>query len=721
MRLPGLDRAWKMSLLVVLACVSAAGVTFLAAVSSAKAGTVTLTSCTAFGDNGGDAADNGPVWTGQSTQAFSAADDCGQQDRGFQLLPTRFPERTGNAQWRTVTPPAIEIVHAVTPVDDVLMDPATSGDGFVDSFFWAGGSQMIQQEKNCCGGNLAYGSGINRSFGPSRYFGWQATCEHASCGFPAEVLAVKGIELIGVDNTPPNVQALGYGNVWYEGNRWIRGSGWPASFQASADDGICSMRAIIAGASVQGPFDWLRNQHSWTQCPTPQTQDLTLDTTQYPNGSLPITLSAADAASPSNVSSPSETLHVDNVPVTLSLTGPSDVPSTAGVQHVFASASAGPSGVADIFCSLDHGAYAGYLGANAQIPVSGLGSHTVSCFAQNSAIDPSFHVATSPLETFQMSIRQPTASAISFSRIADALRCRLTTVGVRVPGRAHIVKRHGHTVIVPGRPRLVKRRETVCHARTVKQKYTVTVMRHGKPVKVTRTRRVALLPHTVQKSQLRIAYGRATTVSGYLGVTSGVALAGRPVEVLSAPDNLLDQFTPMASVVTGSGGTWTATVPPGPSRLIEAVYAGDSTTEPSTTASVKLLVPARLTFSVSPRVLPWRGTIHLRGHLVGGYIPPDGVALRFLVRYPGSRRPSSLLALRTDSRGDYSFTWSYKAGRRVATYPFSVATTATESDYPFAAASSRSITVTFGKPTPRTGHHRSSRSHPHHKGHRRKR
>ena len=44
----------------------------------------------------------------------------------------------------------------------------------------------------------------------------------------------------------------------------------------------------------------------------------------------------------------------------------------------------------------------------------------------------------------------------------------------------------------------------------------------------------------------------------------------------------------------------------------------------------------------------------IRGQLLGGYVPPGGVALRLLVRYPCSRRESPLLALRTDASGGFA-------------------------------------------------------------------
>jgi hypothetical protein len=667
-----------------------------------------MTACSGFGDNGAGTDVDGPVWNGIDSGHLSTSNHC-PQGGSFQILPAGTAKNGENVQWHTVTPPAIEIVHALTPPNEVLID-SLSGDGFAGSFFWSGGSQTIARENNCCGG-MDYGSGINRFLGPSRYFGWQVSCQQSSCGAPFQALDVRGVDLIGVDTTPPSLLALGLNNIWYQSGRWIRSDGWPASFQASADDGVCSMREIVNGASVQGPYEPTRNAHSWTQCPSPQTMGQTINTTSYANGPVSLVLSAADAANPANVSSPSTTLHVDNTPVALSLTGPSDASSTAGTQYVSATATAGPSGVAAIYCSVDGGGYAAHPGTSAQIPVSGIGSHQISCYAQNTAIDPNGRVASSPTQTLVMSIRQPTASAISFSRIVG-LRCHSATIKVHVKGRPRTVTRHGRKVRVPGRSHVVKRRVTRCHARTVRRKVTVIVKRHGKPVKVTRVRRVALVPHWVEKATRRVGHGRATTVSGFLELANGIPLSGRTVEIISAPDNGLGQFSPMASVTTGVNGTWTARVPAGPSRLIEAVYGGDTTTEPVTSAPAKLIAPAKIAMSISPRVLPWSAVTTIRGRLVGGYVPPDGVALRLLIKLPHRSRPYEPVPFRTDAKGDFVVHWSWGTGSGVVSYPFAVATTATESDYPFAASQGRWIGVTFGRPTPAAVHrHRHRRAH----------
>jgi hypothetical protein len=108
--------------------------------------------------------------------------------------------------------------------------------------------------------------------------------------------------------------------------------------------------------------------------------------------------------------------------------------------------------------------------------------------------------------------------------------------------------------------------------------------------------------------------------------------------------------------------------------------------------------------SISPRVLPWSKKITISGRLVGGYVPGDGVALRLRVPYAGGHFLQE--PFRTNRHGEFRFQWTYGAGRGVTSYRFVVATTATESDYPWAASASRAISVTFGRATPRRRRHR---------------
>jgi hypothetical protein len=87
--------------------------------------------------------------------------------------------------------------------------------------------------------------------------------------------------------------------------------------------------------------------------------------------------------------SPVEDLQVDNDPVTVALSTPNDPNPTVWVDHavtVDATATAGPSGVAGMDCSVDGGPASPYPAGG--LTVNGNGTHTVSCTASNNAVDP---------------------------------------------------------------------------------------------------------------------------------------------------------------------------------------------------------------------------------------------------------------------------------------------------------------------------------------------
>ncbi len=466
------------------------------------------------------------------------------------------------------------------------------------------------------------------------------------------------------------------------------------------------MQTTVNGAPLRAYTDPSPDTSQWMQCPN-RDLNASVDTTAYPNGTGAIAMSYSAVNAAGAYSTINKTVNVDNVTPSVSLSAPADTASTGGTQSVIATAAGGPSGIAAIYCSVDGGPTATYDGASAQVPVAGIGPHEVSCYARNNAANASGVTATSPTSTLELSIRQPTASAITFARIADALRCRTAVERVKVAGRVHTVRRHGKRVRVRGPARTVRRKVRKCHARTVMRTVRVVlkrhgkpVLRHGKPVYVKRRVRRVVLPHAVNEPMRHIGHGKHTTVSGFIGLADGTALAGQTVDVYSSPDDNAPRFKMMRTVTTNESGAWTAKVPAGPSRLLEAVYPGNATTEPASSSTVKLVVPARIAMSITPRVVPWSKKITITGHLVGGWVPRDGVALRLRVPYPGGK--SIQEPFRTNSHGEFSFQWTYGSGRGVVSYPFVVATTATESDYPWAAAVSRAIRVTFGRRTPRT-------------------
>jgi hypothetical protein len=631
-------------------------------------------------------------------------------------------------KWVAITPTAGMRIVGVNASG--YADCNLHSDGFSADYFYGdnGTNYGAPQITIDCGGALnsnGQAGSLNGFIQPSRYFGFQASCQKSGGCHPTGanglVFGATGIRMAVQETSGPALTADAANNLYYQSG-WVRGT-FPAGLSASDLSGVCAMQTTVNGQAISSYSDPNRDTSQWSQCHGGRISG-SVDTSNYPNGSAALTLGYSATNAAGAVSSTSRAIDVDNVAPSVSLSAPADTASASGTQDVMVTGSAGPSGVADIDCSVDGAPPQTYSGANAQVPVSGIGSHEVTCFDRNSAVNSSGVAATSAPQTLDLSIRQPTAEAITFARIADALKCHTAIERVRVAGRLHTVRRHGRRVRVRGHARMVRRRVRKCHARSVVRTVRVILKRHGRPVRrhgrlvyVKRRVRKVLLPHVVNKASRRIGHGKRTTVSGFLEQADGTALGGQTVQVLSAPDDNAPRFHLMRTVTTNADGLWTAKVPPGPSRLIEAAYPGTATTEPAVSSAVTLTVPARIALSISPRTLPWRAAIHLHGRMVGGYVPRDGVALRLLVRYPAAKRWTPLLALRTNRHGRFSFTWSYHAGRGVASYPFAIATTATESDYPWAAASSRALIVTFGRPTPpprRPDRHR-RRRHRHHR------
>ncbi len=94
---------------------------------------------------------------------------------------------------------------------------------------------------------------------------------------------------------------------------------------------------------------------------------------------------------------------------------------------------------------------------------------------------------------------------------------------------------------------------------------------------------------------------------------------GQTVDVLTAADNGRENFHVAAVVTTSANGGWSARLPGGPSRLVEATYAGASSTESAVSAPVQTRRSSQsaVARATTPRRVPWGGIIHLTGRLEG--------------------------------------------------------------------------------------------------------
>ena len=396
-------------------------------------------------------------------------------------------------------------------------------------------------------------------------------------------------------------------------------------------------------------------------------------TAGYAQGPNQLKISAWDAAGA--ITGATRTIDVDNQQPTVTLSGPKSAASTAGTQYVTATAAAGPSGVSGISCSVDGSSWHWYTSSPARVPISGVGGHQVKCVSENRAHDPSGNPAKSQVESFSMQIGLPTVSAIAFEKIVDQLRCKRVKLGRRLVTRCH--------------PRTVKQRRLV----------TTTVRRDGHRVRVKRieTVRVVVLPHAVSATNQRVGHGKTATVTGWLGTYSGVALGGQQVQVLAAPDNGQDEFAPVATVTTAGNGSWSAQIPAGPSRLIEASYGGGHDMQPSVSGLVHEVVPARVQLlRISPRRVAWGQSIRIVGQLNGGYLPQDGALVRLRI---GLGSAYTTYGVHEHVGGDGRFTTTYTFGLGAPSmhrsYWFQIASLPM-GNYPYAPASSRRVAVAVG-------------------------
>ena len=426
------------------------------------------------------------------------------------------------------------------------------------------------------------------------------------------------------ETSPPTLLP---GKLWAQ-REWARGD-WPLSVNGDSPSGVCTLSAALDGQDMGDQSFAAQADHlAWHQCNAAGLGGLNtiVHTTQFGDGTHTLSTTGSDAAGLSTtVKTP---VSFDNTAPAVSLSGPTDVPTSSGPATVTANATAGPSGVYGIDCSVDSGPSQHFASAAAQIPVpSAAGEHTVSCTAQNNAFDASGNRATSAPATTTVKIGIPTVAAIGFSRLVDGLRCQRITETVHFPARWVTVVVKGRKVRVREHAHRQRVRVTRCRVRTARRTVMtwVSVKRHGRTVRVRRRKsiRVLLRPHRVSRNTRLVAHGRGTMVDGWVGTTDGVALGGQPVQILTALDDGTQRYSVAATTTTQADGSWSARIGPGPSRLIEAVYPGAATTESAQSTPAAMIVPAKVQLlRVTPTRVPWGGTVRLTGWLQGGHLPP---------------------------------------------------------------------------------------------------
>ncbi len=126
-------------------------------------------------------------------------------------------------------------------------------------------------------------------------------------------------------------------------------------------------------------------------------------------------------------------------------------------------------------------------------------------------------------------------------------------------------------------------------------------------------------------------------------------------------DNGSGAFTRATVATTSADGSWSARLPAGPSRLVQAVYDGASTVEPTSSGQIRVIVPASVKLlSVSPNRVGWGGTVHIVGQLKGGYLPAAGTLVR--LRIGSDQDTDTTYGVQEHVTGNGRFTTTYTFG-----------------------------------------------------------
>ena len=751
--------------------------------------------------------------------------------------------------YRITAPPGITITQVT--YDDNQLQNTADGRGWVGFTYWNGGTAPVHP--NGTAFDAAASGPLNTA-----YWGIELRCVQSVCTWPGEIqlsqITVSATEASGPSITPV-VDPSSLLNQVGPG-RWIwnaPGNAWSLPVTGADSSGVCTLSLQVgASAPIADPALPPPNNSSWQEC-QPASWTAAVDTREYVSGAglLPVTLQATNAAGLANAPM-SQTVNVDNDPVSVSLSTPNDPNPTVWVNHavtVDATPSTGPSGLGGMSCGVNGAPAQSYLAGS--LTVNGDGVKTVSCTAWNNAVDPqgnhnsgtsstAVHIDEAPpsISFEPVNPNDPTGlvadtidseSGVAGGSIemAPAGTGNWTSLPATFTGsqllthfndaalrgaysfRAQSCDNVGNcasssrTVMLPVRVGAVsevsiqKAPATRCASAPAKHAAAASAARRSLPgwrevwqsgasaLRLARGGRAdrlsatdvplpiqagnalasssagdVMLPRSLPHSQLpgattassrpsappahqgcgtpatrlatraRVGFGRRVTVHGLLMSTGGLPVAGQPVTVLTAPDNGSNAFTEAAAATTGPDGRWSATLPPGPSRIIEASYPGSPTILPAV-GSATVITPAKIVLrSVTPDRTPWGRRVRITGRVLGGYIPASSKLLRLdlgIVGIPGLSKIQGIPNVSPD--GTFTTTYTFGRGFSGVVRFWLMVSSLREADFPFSPAHSTRWIVTVGVPARivrrspavvRRGHRR-RRAHYHHRDHRTRR
>jgi len=194
-----------------------------------------------------------------------------------------------------------------------------------------------------------------------------------------------------------------------------------------------------------------------------------------------------------------------------------------------------------------------------------------------------------------------------------------------------------------------------------------------------------------------LPYGASTEASGRLVSKSGEPLAGKQVTVVEHfGDGALIRER-VSHVSTDPDGRWESKIPAGPSRRVEAIFAGTPRYLPASTEAARLTVKSRASFRTSSAKAPEGSRVAFKGRVrhVGARIPAGGKLVELQVRVAAGRWDTVGEAFRT--RGSGGYRTAYRFGQHYTAdvrFRFRVKVQS-EGDWPYGRAVSKQRAVTI--------------------------
>lgn len=142
------------------------------------------------------------------------------------------------------------------------------------------------------------------------------------------------------------------------------------------------------------------------------------------------------------------------------------------------------------------------------------------------------------------------------------------------------------------------------------------------------------------------------------------------------------------STLTRTDGSLSATVPAGPSRLIDLAYRSSESGSYEAQTEVLETVTAGLRLQITPRNTTPTGTVRFEGQVLG-LIPAHGVVIEVLIYYLGQWQP--IRTPRTNPNGRVQL--SYRFHQATGQFPFRLRIRYGQTGFPYGEAYSRWVEV----------------------------